>query len=245
MAKARDLLQSAEQEVHAASERLERVKNDYLSGELSATEWQELRGELEPDLSAAQAEEERLGGQLEEAESESALSEIAADLLTQLSEIRAEIAEEVSDAKEAAAVRAALMRLFDGFVLHRGSPRHKKREYIKVAYWLEPVLCQDQMGGYVDRLRAKLRTTVSGSPNGQAENNSDLAILFEVTGTTMPRDELLNRPCGGRFGNIVESIGNTPLVELPRSRPSPTSASTPSSRATTRPARSRTASPSR
>jgi [CysO sulfur-carrier protein]-thiocarboxylate-dependent cysteine synthase len=32
--------------------------------------------------------------------------------------------------------------------------------------------------------------------------------------------ELLNRPCGGRFGNIVESIGNTPLVELPRLSPS-------------------------
>jgi DNA invertase Pin-like site-specific DNA recombinase len=181
LAKARDVLQGAEQRVHAATERLERVKNDYLSGELSATEWQELRGELEPELSAAQAEEERLGKELEEAESESALSGVASDLLTQLSEVRAEIAEEVSDAKEAAAVRAALMRLFDGFVLHRGSPRHEKREYIKVAYWLEPVLSQDQMGGYVDRLRAKLRTTVSGSPNGQAENNSDLAILFEVT----------------------------------------------------------------
>src|ERR1700704_5066545 len=37
----------------------------------------------------------------------------------------------------------------------------------------------------------------------------------------MPRDELLNRPCGGRFGNIVESIGNTPLVELPRFSPKP------------------------
>jgi cysteine synthase B len=48
-----------------------------------------------------------------------------------------------------------------------------------------------------------------------------LAILFEVTGETMPRDELLNRPCGGRFGNIVESIGNTPLVELPRLSPKP------------------------
>jgi len=35
------------------------------------------------------------------------------------------------------------------------------------------------------------------------------------------RDELLNRPCGGRFGNIVESIGNTPLVELPRLSPKP------------------------
>jgi cysteine synthase B len=30
-----------------------------------------------------------------------------------------------------------------------------------------------------------------------------------------------NRPCGGRFGNIVESIGNTPLVELPRLSPKP------------------------
>jgi len=37
----------------------------------------------------------------------------------------------------------------------------------------------------------------------------------------MLRDEQLNRPCGGRFGNIVESIGNTPLVELPRLTPNP------------------------
>src|SRR5215217_3373140 len=35
------------------------------------------------------------------------------------------------------------------------------------------------------------------------------------------RDELLNKPCGGRFGDIVESIGNTPLVELPRITPKP------------------------
>ena len=37
----------------------------------------------------------------------------------------------------------------------------------------------------------------------------------------MLHDDLLNRPCGGRFGNIVESIGNTPLVELPRLSPKP------------------------
>ena len=35
------------------------------------------------------------------------------------------------------------------------------------------------------------------------------------------RNELLNKPCGGSFGNIVESIGNTPLVELPRLSPKP------------------------
>jgi cysteine synthase B len=37
----------------------------------------------------------------------------------------------------------------------------------------------------------------------------------------MARDELLNRPCGGRFGDIIESIGNTPLVELARLSPKP------------------------
>jgi cysteine synthase B len=35
----------------------------------------------------------------------------------------------------------------------------------------------------------------------------------------MTYDELLNRPCGGRFSNVIESIGNTPLVELPRLSP--------------------------
>jgi cysteine synthase len=38
----------------------------------------------------------------------------------------------------------------------------------------------------------------------------------------VPSDELLNRPCGGRFTDIVESIGHTPLVELPRLSPKPT-----------------------
>ncbi|HYU61962.1 MAG TPA: cysteine synthase family protein [Solirubrobacterales bacterium] len=33
--------------------------------------------------------------------------------------------------------------------------------------------------------------------------------------------ELLNKPCGGRFTNVLESIGNTPLVELPRLSPKP------------------------
>jgi [CysO sulfur-carrier protein]-thiocarboxylate-dependent cysteine synthase len=37
----------------------------------------------------------------------------------------------------------------------------------------------------------------------------------------MEHEQLLNRPCGGRFGDIVESIGNTPLVELPRLTPNP------------------------
>jgi cysteine synthase len=33
--------------------------------------------------------------------------------------------------------------------------------------------------------------------------------------------ELRNRPCGGRYGDIVQAIGNTPLVELKRLSPKP------------------------
>ena len=30
-----------------------------------------------------------------------------------------------------------------------------------------------------------------------------------------------NRPCGGQYGDVVESIGHTPLVELKRLSPRP------------------------
>jgi hypothetical protein len=189
LAEEREALQRAELETQAAGERLERVKRDYLAGELTAGEWRGLRAELEPELSSAQAEEERLREQLKEAESETALSKITAKLLGQLSEIRAEITKEVTDQTEAAAVRAALMRLFDGFVLHRGPPPHRTEgEGTKVAYWLEPVLSEDRMGGYVDRLRTKPRTTGSGFPTGKAENNSDFtAYLGGSTSPTLGR----------------------------------------------------------
>ena len=126
---------------------------------------------MEPDLSDAQAEAERLRGQIKETENESTHSKLSTELLALLSKIRTEIAKEVVDSKEAAAIRAALMRLFDGFVLHRGSPGPQTGEGTKVAYWLEPVLGQHQMGGYVDRLREKTVPTGSGFPIGEAENN--------------------------------------------------------------------------
>jgi cysteine synthase B len=33
--------------------------------------------------------------------------------------------------------------------------------------------------------------------------------------------ETVNRPCGGRYGNVIDAVGNTPLVELPRLSPTP------------------------
>src|SRR3954447_8319362 len=37
----------------------------------------------------------------------------------------------------------------------------------------------------------------------------------------MVLEDLRNKPCGGRYGDIVEAIGNTPLVELKRMSPKP------------------------
>jgi [CysO sulfur-carrier protein]-thiocarboxylate-dependent cysteine synthase len=37
----------------------------------------------------------------------------------------------------------------------------------------------------------------------------------------MSTEPLLNRPCGGHFENVLEAIGNTPLVELARLTPKP------------------------
>src|SRR5918911_2626824 len=37
----------------------------------------------------------------------------------------------------------------------------------------------------------------------------------------MAVERLENKPCGGRYGDVVQSIGNTPLVELKRLSPKP------------------------
>jgi cysteine synthase B len=37
----------------------------------------------------------------------------------------------------------------------------------------------------------------------------------------MAVERLRDRPCGGRYADIVQAIGNTPLVEMPRLSPKP------------------------
>ncbi len=36
-----------------------------------------------------------------------------------------------------------------------------------------------------------------------------------------PDERTLNRPCGGRYGDLVQSVGNTPIIELPTLSPKP------------------------
>ena len=166
-AEARSLLCAAEREAREAQERLVRIKRDYASGEINAAEWRELRGELEPEADTAEAEVKRLRAQLEAEEGEAARSQVEADLLSSLADIRAELTEEVRDAEGAAAVRAVLMRLFDGFVLHRSLPGEEISEPNKVQPWIEPLLSEPTLAGF----EKKLRPAIGRKSPGKAQNN--------------------------------------------------------------------------
>jgi [CysO sulfur-carrier protein]-thiocarboxylate-dependent cysteine synthase len=51
--------------------------------------------------------------------------------------------------------------------------------------------------------------------------HADEARLRTTLFEAMLEPRLDNRPCGGKYGDIVEAIGNTPLVELKRLSPKP------------------------
>jgi DNA invertase Pin-like site-specific DNA recombinase len=167
LAEVNALLASADRDAEAAAARLARVKGDYVAGELNAAEWRELRADLEPEAEAAAAQRERLATQLTEVEAGPALAEVESELLAQLAQIRAAIAGEVTDAEGVAAVRAALLRLFDRFVLHEGAPESAHMELVGEGYWIEPVISERAVEGYDE----KLHPVLARKPLGQAENN--------------------------------------------------------------------------
>ena len=162
----RVLLAAAEKEERMAEERLVRVKGDYSSGGLPLEDWIEFKTELEPQRDAARSEVERLGTHLIEIEAGEALSDLEQELLEQLARIRAAVGGAVKDANGVLAVRSALLRLFDGFVLHRGLPEETHVELIGET-WIEPIISQQAIEGYDERMRPVL----ARKPLEQAANN--------------------------------------------------------------------------
>src|SRR3954469_11989949 len=59
-----------------------------------------------------------------------------------------------------------------------------------------------------NRSASEARSAMRGSPGG-------------TTLRKVMAHDLRNRPCGGRYGDIVQAIGNTPLIELKRLSPKP------------------------
>ncbi len=169
----RALLGGAEKEARLAEERLARVKGDYSSGGLPLEDWIEFKAELEPQRDAAQAEVERLGAQLIEVEAGEALGDVEQEVLEQLARIRAAVAGAVKDASGVEAVRSALLRLFDGFLLHRGVPDEAHVELIGET-WIEPIVSQQAVEGYDE----KLKPVLAKKPHEQAADNYAEVLLL-------------------------------------------------------------------
>jgi DNA invertase Pin-like site-specific DNA recombinase len=163
----RTLHDAASREAAAATERVSRVKRDYTNGDLSISEWRELRAELEPEAAAATSEARRLLGQVKAAESDAALKGAEAEVFEQLARIRSAVAGDVVDAAGAEAVRATLLRLFDHFTLNPGIPDRANVELVKSSWWIEPTVSERAIAGYDEQMRPIL----SREPLGQAKNN--------------------------------------------------------------------------
>jgi hypothetical protein len=150
------LLAASEREAATAAERLARVKGDYLSGELTAAEWRELRSKLEPAAEAAAGARDRLAAQLAEVEAGPSLAGLESELLAKLAQVRAAITGEVTDAAGVDAARSALMRVFGHFLLHQGRPEGAANlELIAEGYWIEPVVSDEAVDGYDEKLRPR------------------------------------------------------------------------------------------
>jgi hypothetical protein len=122
LAEVRALRADAESDALRARERLGRVRRDYQDGRLDADDWAEQREQLSEEGAAAEASVKRLRDQEAEVGAWGELLDAERDTLQRLGELRRAIAGQVRDAEGLAAVRAALLRLFEGLVVHRADP---------------------------------------------------------------------------------------------------------------------------
>jgi hypothetical protein len=115
----RQLREQAERAAAKATENVERVKSDYTEGRIDAAEWRELRGGLMERKTATDAELERLREQ--EAAFDSATQPDARrETIRHLAELRQAVAGEVLATGKIETVRAAVQRIYERLVLHRG-----------------------------------------------------------------------------------------------------------------------------
>ena len=166
LAEVRALREEAERELARTEESRERVERDYLSGALSADSHERFAERVRAEIAGARAALERLRDQEAQAASGAELQDVEARTLQHLAEIRRAIAGEVRDAEGVDAVRAALARAFECFVIHRDAQStHAELAWVG-DYTIEPVVREQAVEGYSDSMRPVLRR----EPLQQAEN---------------------------------------------------------------------------
>jgi DNA invertase Pin-like site-specific DNA recombinase len=118
LSEARVLSQQADAEFIRLRALAQRVEADYDAGDLSAKTWERKSATVAAELEGAEAQALTLAGQLEEAKASTEVSDAEGAVLRWLEDVRAAVAGEVADVDSVAALRAALLRVFDGFVFH-------------------------------------------------------------------------------------------------------------------------------
>jgi site-specific DNA recombinase len=183
LAEIRELLHQAGIQERRAEDRLARIRQDYIDGELSASDWRALRADLEEELAAAAAETERLRGQEADVAAWADLSDAEQVVLEQLTEIRRIVAGRITAAEAIAPLRAALAGAFEKFVLHRAdspaAPRRLSAELKMVGESgcvIEPVARDRAVAGYSEAMQPIFHRL----PLQQAENNQRQGIGYRL-----------------------------------------------------------------
>lgn len=173
------LLRAAEDEAEGASARLERVKRDYLDGDLSAAEWLELRSGLALEAEAADQQKRRLREQLISFRSASTPSNPEENAVRDLAKLRIRIAGEIPHVGDVDTVNAVLRRLFDRFLFHPSKPADDQvAGLVGRHYWIEPVVREEIVAGDAVWLRLLLCGERTGRAEEAGNDDSLQADLF-------------------------------------------------------------------
>jgi len=108
----------AEREALQAAAAVAKAESEWAAGELGGKTYERLTAKYDDQRRAAEAEAAQLRERGRELAADGETLDAEEEALRFLADLRAAIAGTVSDAGSVAAVRAALVRLFDGFTLH-------------------------------------------------------------------------------------------------------------------------------
>jgi site-specific DNA recombinase len=108
LAIARDALAHAETEAQRADAAMQRVRSDYVAGELTAAEWRDFSAELTDGLTAASEAVNQARGRVAAIEAAGDVSDAEATLLEQLAVLKASVAGSVDRAPDLDALRNVL-----------------------------------------------------------------------------------------------------------------------------------------
>jgi site-specific DNA recombinase len=183
LAEIRALHEQAELEARRAEERLARVRRDYTDGKIDAEDWRDFRVELGGERQAARAQADRFEAQLREVERWGELKDAESETLHRVAEIRSAITGQVRDAQGLDAVRAALMRTFDHFVVRRRMPRVHVELIADVDLVIEPIVREHAIAGYSKNLRPILRRQSLTAGDG-AKSEPPIFAPIEITASS-------------------------------------------------------------